>query len=74
MHTGDSYPCAPGYQPEPDDSKVMIERVCEPNSRTLHEGVDGGQLMQVWCGERLCGRTLLSSGTRLKPLDRRDGH
>ena len=39
------------HQPEPDDAKVMIERVCEPNSRALHDrkagGVDGGQLVQI---------------------------
>src|SRR5262249_18008523 len=39
------------HQPEPDDGKVMIERVCEPNSRALHDrkagGVDGGQLVQI---------------------------
>ena len=39
------------HQPEPDDGKVMIERICEPNSRALHDrkagGVDGGQLVQI---------------------------
>ena len=39
------------HQTEPDDGKVMIERICEPNSRALHDrkagGVDGGQLVQI---------------------------
>ena len=39
------------HQPEPDDGKVMIERICEPNSRALHDhkasGVDGGKLVQI---------------------------
>ena len=39
------------HQPEPDDGKVMIERICEPNSHALHDrkagGVDGGQLVQI---------------------------
>src|SRR5262249_13302729 len=39
------------HQPKPNDGKVMIERVCEPNSRAPHDrkagGVDGGQLVQI---------------------------
>jgi hypothetical protein len=39
------------HQPEPDNRKVMIERVGKPNSRALHDrkagGIDGGQLVQV---------------------------
>jgi hypothetical protein len=39
------------HQPESDDGKVVIERICEPDSRTLHDrkagGIDGGQLVQV---------------------------
>src|SRR6516225_12265607 len=39
------------HQPEPDDGKVMIERICEPNSRALHGrkagSVEGGQLVQI---------------------------
>jgi len=41
----------PCHQPEPDDGKVMIERVCESNSHALHDRkagrVDGGQLVQI---------------------------
>jgi hypothetical protein len=49
------------HQPEPDDGKVMIERVCEPNSRALHDrkagGVDGGQLVQIRAS-KICPRLL----------------
>jgi len=46
---------ASAYQPKSDDRKVMIERVGEPYSRTLHDreagGIDGGQFVQVGTSE-----------------------
>ena len=39
------------HQPEPDDGEMMIERVCKPNSRALHDrkarGIDGRQFVQI---------------------------
>jgi hypothetical protein len=49
------------HQPEPDDGKVMIERICEPNSRALHDhkasGVDGGKRVQI-CASKIFPRLL----------------
>jgi hypothetical protein len=39
------------HQPEPDIGKVVIERICAPDSRAPLDrkagGIDGGQLVQI---------------------------
>ena len=39
------------HYPKADDGKVMIERICDPNLRALHNreagGIHGGQLVQI---------------------------
>jgi hypothetical protein len=56
------------HQPEPDDGKVMIERICESNSRALHArkagGVDGGQLVQIRVENN--PKTALDPATRME--------